>query len=339
MPYSQSILDIVDYARSKLGYPVVSLEVELVNPNSLTELVFTGNGVTQDIVYKTYDRPIKSGSVYITATLYDSSSGSDVEAVLSDSHGSLVGTGGDGSVNYFTGDVNIHFHYPVKAGTQVFITYLLDNKDWIYAKAVENAFLWYSARRGLRKMKFLQLEPGVDTYTIDEEPVMRVVSLNMGSDSPIFVWEEFGFPYIFPMDTAVLSYNWTDYYSVMHLIKRLKKYYSIYYRWEFVPDRNIKIYPAPQKNIYALVDYRVALTEDRLPFLQPVEYILVRDYAYAYILESLGRIRGKYTSYPVVGGEAAFGGVDELLEEAKTLYEKLNREIAELAEPLPILIE
>lgn len=336
MPYNQNIENIIEYVKAKLGYPVVSLETELINPNPVTDLMFTGNGVTKFIRYRTSDRPVKIGSVSIRATLYDGSS--DVTSVLSDNAGNLVGTGGSGTINYEEGVLEVDFDYPVKDGTQVYINYMVDNRNWIYSRAIEAALLWFSSRRGLRKIKFLQLVPGVDVYEIDTEPVMRISAFYTGAESPVFVWEEFGFPFVFNIDSAVLSYNWVDFYSVMHLLKRLRKYYTTYHRWDFVPDRSIKIYPAPSDVLVAYVDYRVALTEERLPLLQPVEYSLVREYVYAHVLESLGRIRGKYSSFPVVGGETSFGGVDELLEEAKNIYEKVNKELADLSEPLPIVI-
>lgn len=328
--------DIIDYIRTKLGYPVVTLEINLVNPTPFVEVIFTGNGTTTHVSARTSDFPLKSGSVMISTTL--NNNGVDVEARLSDSNGNFVGTGGTGTVNYNTGVVEIDFAYPVKAGVQVYISYMIDKKDWIYLQAIKSALQWYSARRGIRKIRILPVTAGQDEYEIDTEPVMRISAVRFGDVSPVFIWEQFNIPLLFPSESLPAYYEWVNYYSIMHIVKRLRKYYSTKYDYIFVPDRRIKFIPAPRTDGNVMIDYRVALTEDNLALLRPVEYLLVRDYAYAYVVESLGRIRGKYTSYPVVGGETSFGGVEELLEEAKTLYEALDKKIADLSEPLPILV-
>ncbi|MEM5853339.1 MAG: hypothetical protein QW228_03145 [Candidatus Aenigmatarchaeota archaeon] len=332
----QSKEEIIEYIKTQLGYPVLTLETEIVNPNYYEYVIFTGNDTTTQIQHTVSDKPIASGSVFIKTIL--NNNGVNVESVLSDLNGQLTGSYGSGTVDYTNGNLEINYDYPVKAGEYVLLRYGVSKSDWIYNRSVQNALFWFTARRGLRKIKHINLVGGVDTYQIDTEPVVRISDVDILKSDYVFNYELFGLPLVLPWDNTAVFANWADYYDLLQKIKLLKRIYGRYYRYEFVSPNLLRIHPAPDSSGLVIVDYRVELTEDRLSVITPKEYFLVREYAYAVFLGILGRIRSKYTSFPVVGGETSFGDATDLIEKSAEMIERLNRDLADLSEPLPIFI-
>lgn len=329
---AQSFEDIRDYVYSKLGYPVVQIEAMLAPEFERNEVVFTGNGTTSSINVKLGDKPVRAGSVVITTVLQD---GRDV--LLTDSNGSIVGSGGSGSIDYESGNLVVNFSAPVQTLALVNVRYKIGSPDYLLVRAFENAKLWYSSRRGVFKMKFIRIEPGLDEYVIDDQEVITGVrNITLSSSFALrSVFSDYpNFPLVFYW-TNITSQRFADLMMMLHQAKTLTQIFSSVYDTR-VEGNKLVIIPTPTEEMVALVEYTVYVTN--LGLLRPKEYEILRDYVLADYKEILGRIRGKYSSYPVTGGDVSFGDAETLISEAREDKEKLEKMLIDLFEPLPVVI-
>ncbi|MEN3039799.1 MAG: hypothetical protein ABDI07_11760, partial [Candidatus Kryptonium sp.] len=197
----QSVKDIKEYVYTKLGFPVVELETDLVVEDVFEEQVFVGNGTSTGFSFVLSNTPILRGSLQIRAVV------NGVEVMVSDSNGSLVG-GGTGVINYDTGAGNVEF-WGVISGV-VIAKYKVNSRGKIFEVCLNNGLLWYSARRGLRKIRFIEVTPGMNEYVIDEDVVnVRSVSFgsykNIVSEMPFHQW-------LMLYDVGGFAKNWSDFY-------------------------------------------------------------------------------------------------------------------------------
>lgn len=318
--------DIKEYVYTKLGFPVVEVETDLVVEDLVEEQVFVGNGVSRSFQFVLSNVPVLRGSVQIRAVV------NGVEVLVSDSNGSLVG-GGQGVIDYDTGVGSVEF-WGVIEGVVV-AKYKVNSRGKIFEVCLNNGLLWYSARRGIRKIKFIDVMPGVNEYFIDDDVVnVRNVSYgsfrNVVNEMPFHSWLMF-------YNVDKLGKNWADFYMYLTQAKLVSRLFSRKYDYR-VEGNKIVFHPMPVESFTAMVDYYVYLKREYLNRLTAVEYSILRDYVLADFKEVLGRIRGKYSSYPVAGGEVSFNDADALISEAREEKDNLERRLADLFEPLPVLI-
>ena len=103
--------------------------------------------------------------------------------------------------------------------------------------------------------------------------------------------------------------------------------------WEWDSnDRKLRLYPTSGTNIGTAV-FVVYMTDDiDLSKTRPYEYRIIRKYAYATAMETLGQIRSKYAEGPSATGSIALNGAD-LIGNADIMRENLKQEIMLLRPP------
>ncbi len=214
--------------------------------------------------------------------------------------------------------------------------------------ALEDALLWWSSRMGWYSEGTLTVAPGkveYDLSSVDPE-VLEVVNVWFPDHSMIdFAGAYAGF---FDLD----GFPYGDY--PFRSLSGGGSYFSLV-QWMQTHDMGSKILSADDDFIYRKQTKKLLLTPSprkggtliyqySTPFKQgymsmvPLEHqYLIRRYALAEAMETLGRVRGKYSSLPAADGDVSLDAGD-LLSAAENEKQRLEEEIDKYIEPtMPII--
>lgn len=217
--------------------------------------------------------------------------------------------------------------------------------------AFDDAVRWWVGRRGIKRLAAQNLTPGVQEYTMPS-----------GTDEVLEVWFP-GVqidiiaavnPYAFiDVDQLPVAYQsitgvpggsfYATFQQIMMHAGTARRIVGSEPTWRWERDTNtLWVFPRNQRTGSAIVRYIPDNITDTTESDEFCTKISVRDrdlilkYARAKSKEMLGRIRGKYQSWPAAGSEKSLDG-DTLLTESQAEIEGLNEELIGLSDPVPFI--
>lgn len=228
-----------------------------------------------------------------------------------------------------------------------------------FTDCLDNAFRWFNDKRGIRGEYKIQLYPNISEYSLaaiqpNVETVLEVAFVNSSDiDLRAIYGDDLALPGIpwgqFPYG-ALQSGTYSSLVQAMQYRKTARNVMSADLDWTFrkvkdpgnptaAPIPRLYITPGvngPQGDCIILYKARLEKIEDIVTDDRNLYFVLERAKAEA--MNVLGRVRGKYKSYPTVGGERSLDG-DDLRQEAKELMEKLDTDISMVNMPMPFLVK
>jgi hypothetical protein len=106
--------------------------------------------------------------------------------------------------------------------------------------------------------------------------------------------------------------------------------------WEWIPhDRELVIMPEVPSAGTAEIKYvstTVDLSESTVEHIAPKKYHFIENYALAEAKEALGRIRGKFDSFPGAESDISLDG-DTLLSESQSMKDSLTENLRGFQNP------
>lgn len=224
-------------------------------------------------------------------------------------------------------------------------------KDDHIDQSLEDAFLWWSSYRGWYLQGNLNIVSGQPTYNLSTvtPEVVDITKIWFPLDPNLDVtgaWPGFldveGYPY---GDEV-----WTDpeggFYSglVQWLQTRKTAAHVLSADRDWIFNEKTKILtitpgdPLPNYSGTAIYLYETPFKKEYLPQVPTADAYLIRERALAEAVYMLGRIRGKYTGgLPAAQGNVQLDGSD-LLREAESKFDLLDRKIMELMPPPAVII-
>jgi hypothetical protein len=186
------------------------------------------------------------------------------------------------------------------------------------------------------------LVEGVTEYTLspDVADVLRV-DVEQVRIPPLVFDREFPFYFPFPMRAEggiVFSYPAGLYSALvqqLQWIDQLRRIFSAELEWTYTDSNRLLriVSPAFQTGL-ALIEY--IANDVQLVELFGIAEELFVDWAYAEVMERVGRVRSKYGGYPTAGGERTLDG-EALLAEAKAEKERIQTKALERGYPIPFM--
>lgn len=218
-------------------------------------------------------------------------------------------------------------------------------------RAIEDAFIWWSAYRGWYKEAKLQLALGQQEYDLSlvDPPVSGVVAIYFVADygwDLESLWSGFLDVQGYPYDWYLAEEGRGGFYSGIVQWQQSRemgaRVLSVDEDWFYDSQNKIlTITPAPDENRASqqiVYKYETPFDSRYLSMVPPQDAFLIRERALAEAKYILGRIRGKYTSgLPAAQGNVSLDG-SELIQEAQADYERLDRELLALMPPPAIIV-
>ena len=207
--------------------------------------------------------------------------------------------------------------------------------DCHYEDAIESALRWFTAKKGIKKSKFITINADQNEYALDEEvdTVIDVVfPTNPHDFSYLFT------PYVFPEQQ--IPYNtfaapmsqgvYSTFVQNIQYIETAKRILGAEPDWR-QEDRKLYIFPIPRNTFdnsttvgSMLITYKS--NDVTLGKLNERDHDLIKRYALAFCKRDLGMIRDRFGIYPGAQGMVPSDG-KRLLQEADIEFQKLDQEI------------
>jgi hypothetical protein len=194
--------------------------------------------------------------------------------------------------------------------------------------AVENAARWFASEKGVHRNVLVPVTAGQPQYTLpsDVEVVREVVFA-----APPFDLSLIFSPFIFadervPYDIYMTPENQGLYSTLtqtLQYIEMAKRTLSAESDWR-VEEGKLLLSPVPRTSGVVSVGYKSNSFD--IENLGETDHNFLKAYALAAAKWTLGRIRSKYDSYPVAGGDRQLDG-KELIAEAKESLKELQEGI------------
>ena len=218
-------------------------------------------------------------------------------------------------------------------------------------ESIKDAFVWWSAYRGWYRHGELQFVAGQPTYDLSSvrPSVTDVMDIYFPTDPSLDItgaWPGFldieGFPY---GDEAFADSEGGFYSGLVQWLQTRKlasHVLSSERDWMYDTTNQILTItpgnPLPQWGGKCVYLYETPFLMEDLDKVPQPDAFLIRERALAEAVYTLGRIRGKYPGgLPAAQGNVQLDGSD-LLREAETKMEKLDREILLLMRPPSVVI-
>lgn len=213
---------------------------------------------------------------------------------------------------------------------------------------IEDALLWWASRKGWYSEGALNLVSGTVAYNLSaiDPPVLDVIQVWF-TENPVtnFSWayggffDMDGFPYgDYPFRGQMGGGNYFSLVQWMQTHEMGSRILSV--DSDFIYRKQTKeliITPEPRRNGTIIYQYSTPFKSDYLDLIELEHQYLIRRYALAEAMETLGRIRSKYSSLPAADGDVSLDGGDLLSASVDTKM-KLDEELGSYLEPTPILI-
>ena len=218
---------------------------------------------------------------------------------------------------------------------------------------LDDAKEWFSMYHGLYREDYISLVSGQTEYDmssvtprIDDIVGMffqrSSVELDFSKLYPGF-YDVNGIPYGSQFSLGGMQ-PMSDLVQNMQTISSMKRLFNSDLHYEFYRDFTdtdnpvvlLRVIPAPGSGV-ALYAYRVDPSDVPLEAYSPKHLFLIKEYALAECKYTLGRIRGKYKSLPVPGGERSLDG-DDLIQESERDKERLDEKIKQIQGPVGLVV-
>lgn len=204
--------------------------------------------------------------------------------------------------------------------------------------AIQDAKWWFASYIGQWDMTtFVTVGTQTEYDVVSEAESVVEVIFPVQGDSLYQIWAWAGVPY----NLADHFYHLGEYLLYSDLVSRIqylelsKKVASADRDWEWDRARR-KLIISPNPGSGYTVAY-VYMVEVDVTKLDQKESKLVRDYAYACAMETLGNIRTKFSDWPSAQGTFTMNG-DTLLSNSETLKMNLDEKILTLREPIGVIV-
>lgn len=213
---------------------------------------------------------------------------------------------------------------------------------------LEDALLWWSSRMGWYSEGTLTTSKGQVEYDLSlvDPEVLEVVNVWFPMNSmidPSMAYGGFfdldGFPYgDYPFRGYPGGGNYFSLVQWMQTHEMGSRILSVdndfIYRKE---AKKLLLTPSPRTSGTLIYQYSTPFKEDYIGNVPLEHQYLIRRYALAEAMETLGRVRSKYNSLPAAGGDVSLDG-DSLLSSAESEKERLEEEIDKyITPPMPII--
>jgi hypothetical protein len=206
--------------------------------------------------------------------------------------------------------------------------------------AIESAKRWFAAKKGVRVIRSIAIEPGRPDYVIPDEidTVLEVAFPETNADLTLIFSPYLLIDQKVPYDVFASASSgglYSSFTQSLQYVEMAKRVLSAEQDWR-QEDRTLYLSPVPRMtgNLALFGNSSVFTIEQ----LKERDHDLLKRYALAQAKKDLGRVRTKYTE----GFAGAHGNVtldgERLLDEAKEEVEALDKEIALSAYPMGILI-
>ena len=206
--------------------------------------------------------------------------------------------------------------------------------------AVDEASLWFGTHIGQLGVQRATTNGNTNEYDVVTavEEIVDVV-FEVSGDSPYNIFdfaeveiEPFGFRNGRTLDGGFYS----DIVQVFQYWEQARRILGIDKNWEWDrPRRKLILYPSPKTAFQYMYSYTTSAID--LTVLSQRECWLVRQWALAQGMETLGYVRSKYSEIPSASGGFSLNG-DTLLSNAETMRMELNEKVKLLAPPIPFLV-
>jgi len=217
--------------------------------------------------------------------------------------------------------------------------------------SLEDAFLWWASYRGWYLQNSFQIVSGQQAYDLSAllPEVVDITKIWFPLDPNLDVtgaWPGFldveGYPYGDDMSGDAQGGFYAGLVQWMQTRKTTAHVLSADRDWFFNEKTKSLIItpgaPMPNYSGTAIYLYETPFKKEYLPQVPTADAYLIRERALAEAAYTLGRIRGKYTGgLPAAQGNVQLDGSD-LLREAESKFEILDRKIMELMPPPAVII-
>lgn len=221
-----------------------------------------------------------------------------------------------------------------------------------YQDGLENAYLWFVAKKGLKKQKLVPVIANKNEYDIHREisdDVDTVIDISFPSSNLDFSY--LYTPFIFPdqqIPFSALAPGFASAQGIFSTFVQNVQYIEMAKRImgtepEFQQDGNIlRIYPVPSSSFgtSSLGSMLITYKSNKISLgdLNARDFDLIRRRTLAHVKRDLGMIRDRYGSTFIgASGQTPQDG-SRLLREADTEMAQLDQEIELSGFPLPILV-
>jgi hypothetical protein len=194
--------------------------------------------------------------------------------------------------------------------------------------AIDDAIRWFAAKKGAFRWSWFDVLNGQVAYPLPSE-VDLVIDLAFESPqsdislifSPFLMLDE-KVPYdVFAAPQSMGIYS--SYVQTLQYIETAKRVLGAELDWE-QRDRCLYVSPTPRQNFKAIYEYKTSVFNiNQLP---ERDHVLIKQYALAQAMITLGLIRSKFGGFPGAQGDQSLNG-DRLIDMGNERIEKLDEEI------------
>jgi len=205
--------------------------------------------------------------------------------------------------------------------------------------AIDDAIRWFTAKKGLRKQKEVDILAGQNVYDVPEDSDLI---LDVAFNANPYDFSYLFTPYLFPDQqipyntfAAPLSQGvYSTFVQNIQYIEMAKRVLGAELDWR-QEGRKLLIFPVPKNTGKMIWDYKSNCVT--IEQLSERDHDLVKRYALAVAKMDVGNIRDKYGIYPGAQGNVPLDGKRQIAE-AEAMFAKLDEEIALSGFPMGIVI-
>lgn len=207
--------------------------------------------------------------------------------------------------------------------------------------AIGEAKLWFASYVGQSKYAVLYGN-GTTTYSVaaDVESVVDVIFPSDGSSiADMFGWAgvKLSMSDIVGRNAQVgEGYVFSGLFEQMQYLELAKMVMNATYEWEWDRERRLLVVN-PILDSGLMFAYTYMVNSITLSLLTQAEQLLLRDYAYAQAMITLGNMRTKFADMPGSSGSFSMNG-DTLFANADTLIMGLDEKIKRLGSPVSFIV-
>ncbi|MEM2174494.1 MAG: hypothetical protein QXI58_02575 [Candidatus Micrarchaeia archaeon] len=198
-------------------------------------------------------------------------------------------------------------------------------------EAYKETMRWFNANKGIMKVGKIEAIKGINEYELppDVKGIYSVYVPERGLGGILGgladIMKDFGWaPGLVPIPRGRLP----AFAGVVLFLQKMEMVYRIAGReatWEF-KNGKLYLYPVEGSPFVGTIYYDYKADAEIEDLTSPMDIDLVCRYFLACCKEILGKIRGKYSTYPMAEGTVELDA-SELLESARVEKEKLNEEM------------
>lgn len=205
--------------------------------------------------------------------------------------------------------------------------------------AIEDAKRWFSAKKGVRKAKYVDIPANTSAYELDDDiDIVFDVAFQSSKFDPSSVFSPFLLPDQQLPTTAFGASSsmglYSQYTQVLQYIETAKRVLGAEAEWR-QDGRTLYLFPAAGQSMKVMLDYKAKTFA--IEQLSERDHDLVKRFALAKTKQDLVTIRGKYPNgFPTAQGQIGLDW-ERLAQEATTELQALEEEIGLSGMPMGFL--